>query len=129
MSKDDRILIRENYLEKGWGAKRLIREYPNKHWKVTTINDLLKKIRDTGSSARKVGSGRPRTVHTDDNTEIVGNLIESQEAEPHTHSTPREIERAEGISRSTVRRIVKQGLGKKKNFTEKQNSNISSRKI
>ena len=54
---------------------------------------------------RKKGSGRPRTARTEKNEELVEELICSQE-EPHTHLTPRQIEKSEEISRSTVRRII-----------------------
>ena len=112
MSECDKNLVKENYLHKGWGAKRLMREYPGKGWKKTTINDLLLKFRQTGAIARKAGSGRPKTTRTQQNIDVVEDLIQSQEDNPHSHSSPREIERSTGISRPSVRRIVKKDLHK-----------------
>ena len=37
LSKDDRILIKNLYYFKGYGAKRLISEFPAKGWKKTTV--------------------------------------------------------------------------------------------
>ena len=56
---------------------------------------------------RRTGSGRPITVTTNENAELVEELICSQEDFPGTHKSPREIVRNVGISRSSVRRLVK----------------------
>ena len=53
------------------------------------------------------GSGRPRSTRTEENEETVEDLIMSQEDAPHTHFAPRQIEKSEGISRSSVVRIVR----------------------
>ena len=39
-SKEDRILIKNLYYFKGYGAKRLISEFPIKGWKKSTVNDF-----------------------------------------------------------------------------------------
>ena len=60
LSEEDRILIKNLYYFKGYGAKRLISEFPAQGWKKTTVkNDFLKRLKETGST-RKSGSGRPR---------------------------------------------------------------------
>ena len=56
---------------------------------------------------RRPGSGRPRTATTAENEELAEDLICSQEESPGSHMSPREIEKHTGISRSSVRRIVK----------------------
>ena len=56
---------------------------------------------------RKTGSGRPITVTTDKNSELIEELICSQEELPGIHNSLREIARNFGISRSSVRRLVK----------------------
>ena len=56
---------------------------------------------------RQPGSGRPVTVTAEENEELVGDLIDSQEENPGTHLSPREIEKVNGISRTSVRRMVK----------------------
>ena len=62
LSEEDHILIKNLYYFKGYGAKRLISEFLTKGWKKTTVNDFLKRLKETGSATRKSGSGRPRTV-------------------------------------------------------------------
>jgi len=65
--KEDKILIKNVWESKGYGAWRLIRQFPDKNWK-RGIEDLLRKLRETGSLARRKGSGRPRTSRNCDNT-------------------------------------------------------------
>ena len=56
---------------------------------------------------RRTGSGRPITVTTDENAELAEKLISSQVDFSVTHKNPREVARNVGISRSSVRRLVK----------------------
>ena len=51
LSEEDCIFIKNLYYFKGYGAKRLISEFPTKGWKKTTVNDfLLKRLKETGST-------------------------------------------------------------------------------
>ena len=59
---EDRILIKNLYYFKDYGAKRLISEFLAKGWKKTTVNDFLKRLKKTSSTTRQSGSGRPKTV-------------------------------------------------------------------
>ena len=77
---------------------------------VSSVRDLLRKIDTTNSISRKAGSGRPRTVRTEQNIERVAELICSQEDNPWSSKSSRDIEKLTGISRSSVRRIVKRDL-------------------
>ena len=70
-SKEDRILIQNLYQVKGYGAKRLIKEFPQKEWKLRGLNYLLKRLRETGTTDRLPGSGRPRTARTTENIDAV----------------------------------------------------------
>ena len=45
LSEEDRILIKNLYYFKGYGAKRLISEFSAKGWKKTTVNDFLKRLK------------------------------------------------------------------------------------
>ena len=56
LSEEDRILIKNLYYLKGYGAKRMISEFPAKGWKKTTVNDFLKRLKETGSTTSKSGS-------------------------------------------------------------------------
>ena len=62
------------------------------------------------SNSRKGHCGRKRSARTLENIERVEELICSQNSNPGTSESPREIEHATGISRSTVRRIAKHDL-------------------
>ena len=56
---------------------------------------------------RRLGSGRPVTVTTEENEERVGDFICSQEQNTCTHFSPREIEKFTSIGQMSVRRMVK----------------------
>ena len=68
-------------------------EFPNKNWGTASINQLIKKIDNNGTTARKQGSDRPKSARTQQNIDRVSELICSQEEDPHNHKSPREIER------------------------------------
>ena len=107
---EDKAVIKHYRIDKNYGSKRLLSEFPDKDWTLGGLNTLLKKIDETGSIARRKGSGRP-TEFTDEDIERVEELIQSQEGEPGTHLTSREVAAETGISRTSVRRIVKNSLG------------------
>jgi len=82
-----------------------LNEFPDKGWKLGSIDYLLKKIRKTGTVNRQPGSGRPRSARTDENIETVDDLL-SQEDKPKTHRSTRQISRETGIHCSSVHRII-----------------------
>jgi len=61
LSEEDKILIRNLYMYKGYSARQLIVEFPEKTWNLRSLNYLLRKLRETDSADRKPVSGRPRT--------------------------------------------------------------------
>src|SRR5215469_4492286 len=113
LTAEDRILIKALHLEKGYGARKLVKEFPNRNWKVRNVSLLIKKIRETGSTDRKKGSGRPRTARTEGNIDAVAELILSQDNKPQTHKSTRQISRSTGINQSSVVRIVHKDLNLK----------------
>ena len=131
--KDDRILIRELRKSKGYGAKMFLREFPLKNWSLPGLKRLIKIIDATGSSDRMVGSGRPRSARTDANIAAVEELILSQESQPGTHSSMREIARDVGLSVSTVHSIVHKDLDlkclKKRHAQQLTESNMLTRLV
>ena len=90
------------YYFEGYGAKRLISKFTAKGWKKTTVNDFLKRLKETGSTMRKSASGRPRTVRTVANISAVNDLVLNQEDAPQTHRKTRQIVGETGIHRSSV---------------------------
>lgn len=105
-SRDDRILIKELRKSKGCGARMLLKEFPLKNWSLSGLSYLIKKVDATGSSDRKLGSGRPRSARTNENITEVEELILSQDSQPGTHSSMREVAREVGMSAASVHRIV-----------------------
>ena len=53
-------LIKNLYLSKGYGARRLLSEFPDKGWKLGSIDSLVKRSHKAGTIALQPGSGRPR---------------------------------------------------------------------
>ena len=51
----------------------------------------MKKLRETISMDRRHGSGRPRTVSTEENLNLIEEFVCSLEEGPHTHLASRKI--------------------------------------
>ena len=52
---EDRILVENLYKFKGYRAENS--KFPDEGWTVNGLNYLLKKLRDSGTTARQPGSG------------------------------------------------------------------------
>ena len=65
LSQEDVILIKNLYLSKQYGARRLLGELPDKCWKLGSIDSLLNKSHKTGTIVLQPGSGpkRHRLAH------------------------------------------------------------------
>ena len=106
-SKEGKIIIQNDYEEKGWSAYKIWKDHSSKNLIYTYVKRLLKRFKDSGTMNRKVGSGQPRSVTTEENTNLIKELICSQEEAPHTHLAPREIAKQTGIGHSSIRRMIK----------------------
>lgn len=102
----DKATIENCFKEKGWHGTKIVKEFPGKGWNVCSVNRLIKRIEDTGSTNRKPGSGRPRSARTEDNRHEVENLIASQEDAPGTHMSLREIAKELDVGKSSVARMA-----------------------
>jgi len=109
-SSEDRILIEQLHRSKGYGARKLVKEFPEKGWKVCSLLCLLKKLKDTGTTSRQAGSGRPRTARMPENVDVVSDMICSQDDASGTHRTVHEISRETGIPKSSVVCIIHNDL-------------------
>ena len=88
--------------------KELVQNVFVKNFQTSSVKDLLHKSYKTNLIERKAGSGRPWTVRTEQNIiECVAELICSQEGNPGSSKSPREIEHLTGISHSSIWRITK----------------------
>jgi len=63
ISQEDVILIKNIYLPKQYGARRLLNELPDKGWKVGSIDSLLNRSHAAVLSHNH-GCGRPRSSHS-----------------------------------------------------------------
>ena len=112
-SANDRILIYELRTHRRLKAQEMLDEWPMKQWKIVAVSRLINKIDQTGSANRKRGSGRPKTVRTQENIDTVAGLVQSQEDKPHSHKTPNEIVATTGLKRSSIPRIIDNDLNLK----------------
>ena len=106
-SKEDKIIIKNDYEETGWSAYKIWKDHSLKNWTYTSVKRLLKRFKDSGIINRKEGSGRPRSVTTEKNTDLIEELIFPQKEAPRTRLGPRKIVEQTGISRLSIRRLIK----------------------
>jgi len=106
-SNEDEILIKNLRESKGYSARKFIKEFPDKNWNRKGLDYLLKKLRETGTVERKVGSGKRRSARTTQNTNDVEDLIISQEDKPRTYQSTRQVAQETGVSQSSVRIVNK----------------------
>ena len=65
-TKEDGILINVLRQNKGYSARKLLEEFPDKDWSCSALERLLRQIGTTGFADRKSGSSRERAVCTRD---------------------------------------------------------------
>ena len=109
LTEEDKIIIKYLRQKFGYGAKRIIKDLPEKNWGLRNVGYLLKKIDETGDVNRREGSGKPKSS-TENNINAVKELISSQEDKPGTHATPNEISKMMDIPRTSIRRIIAEDL-------------------
>ena len=73
------------------------KEFSYKNCAVSSVGDLLRKIDTMNSISLKAGSGRPRTIRTEQNINCVAELIYSQEDNTGSSKSHRDIEKLTGI--------------------------------
>ena len=69
-SSEDKAIIKNDYEEKSLTAYRICKEHKSKEWVMSSVQCLLK---------RRTGSGQLITVRNNENSELVKELICSQE--------------------------------------------------
>jgi len=65
LNNEDKILIKNLYLFENCSARKLIKEFPEKGWKLRTLNYFLKKLRESGCTGRKPGSSMQQMIIVD----------------------------------------------------------------
>lgn len=109
-SEEDKIVIKHYRVDKEYSTRRLLQEFPDKGWSKGGLDKLIKKIDETGTVDRKPGSGRPRSVRTEEFIPPVNQRTISDPERPHTHASQRQIAQELGISKTSVHRIINQDL-------------------
>ena len=110
LTHDDKMRI-QTLREQGMGAKAIKAAYPMKNWSLNTLQTICRRIDKTGSTVdRKAGSGRPKSARSADNIAKVQELICSQEGNPGTSKSTRQVAAEVGISARSVRNIAKRDL-------------------
>ena len=66
-STEDKVIIKHYCLDKHYGVKNLLKEFPNKDWRKGGLRHLLRKIDKIGILAQIPGSGRTPTALTNEN--------------------------------------------------------------
>jgi len=64
LSKEDRVLIKVLRVEDGYGAKRIMTEFPARDWVLASMKDLLHEIDTTGSAGTASQAVTNVTLHT-----------------------------------------------------------------
>ena len=54
-SKEDKIIIQNDYEESGWSACRIWKDHSSKNWTYTSVERILKRFKDSGTMNRKEG--------------------------------------------------------------------------
>ena len=108
--EEDKIIIKYLRQKFGYGAKRIIKDHPQKNCGLRNVGYLLKKIDKAGDVKRREGSGRPKSSRTENNINAVKELISSQEDKPGTHATLNEISNTMDIPCTSIRRIIAEDL-------------------
>jgi len=96
-SEEDKVVIKVLHQEKGYGAKKFIKEFPNKNWSLSSLKKLLTKTDQTGSVDHKPGSGEKHMIWIAQNVDSVEELVLSQESAPGT-----QITKETGISKAKL---------------------------
>ena len=110
LSEEDKIIIKYLRQKFGYGAKRIIKDHPEKNCGLRNVGYFLKKIDETGDVKRREGSGRPKSSRTENNIKAVKELVSSQEDKLRTQATSNEISKMMDIPRTSIRKIIAEDL-------------------
>ena len=65
-----KAIIENGFNEKGWNAYKIWKEHPNFECSSMAVHNLIKKIKETGSTERRKGSDRPVTATTEESVSM-----------------------------------------------------------
>ena len=91
LTDKQKSVIENDFIEKILNAYKIWKEHPSFECSRMAVHNLIKKIKETGSTQRRKGSGRPVTATAEENASIFEELVCSQEDEPGIRNSSRKI--------------------------------------
>ena len=88
-SNEKKAVIKSGFLERGWNAYKICKKHPGKSWNRVSVFRLLKRFQEDNYMVGRAGSGRQRTITTEENENLIKYLIFLQEHNPGSHTSPR----------------------------------------
>ena len=92
-SSKEKAAIKNDFIEKEWSAYRICKKQPTNNWNKVSVQKLLNCFKKQKSMERRPVSGRPRTETSEENEEMIEDLICLQEENPGNNMSPRAIEK------------------------------------
>ena len=90
-SNEEKAAIKNVFLERWWNSHKICKEHPTKSYIRVSICGILRRFQEDNSVDRIAGSGRRRTITTEENENLIENLICSQEDNPGSNMSPKEV--------------------------------------
>ena len=69
-SSEDKAIIKNDFVKKGWSSYRICHEHPSKNWNRVSVHRLMKQFEKDGCMDQQPGSGRPVTFTMEENEEL-----------------------------------------------------------
>ena len=88
-SNEKKAVIKSGFLERGWNAYKICKKHPGKSWNRVSVYRLLKRFQEDNYMVGRAGSGRQRTITTEENENLIKYLIFLQEHNLGSHTSPR----------------------------------------
>ena len=104
LTNKQKAVIENDFNEKGWSTYKIWKKHPSFKFSRMVVHNLIKKIKETGSTEHRKGSGQSVTTTTEENASIFEELVSSQEDAPGTHNSIRQSHLG---YQSSVHRLVK----------------------
>ena len=70
LTRDQKAVIKNDFEEKGMNAYQIWKDHPSFKCSRVTINNLINKIKETGSASRRKGTGTTVSAVNEENAEI-----------------------------------------------------------
>ena len=107
LTDKQKAVIENDFNKKDCNTYKIWKEHPSFECSRMTVHNLIKKIKETGSTERLKGSDRPISATTEENASIFEDLVCLPEAEPGTHNFVMKIAPQISISKPSVHCLVK----------------------